>query len=187
MIELRSAGRNFAAKISAQQNTGLTEKMLQRQTSLRILNTIISELNKIADSEHETEEQERKAWQRLKDFQGYCLGVGLMLSVLISLALARQFYSSVISRLGTISNNATRLASGEILLKPLDSQDEIGRVDASFHSMADRLQELSRLKAEFVSMISHDVRTPLSSQKFFQSHGVVATTETPKYARCVCQ
>jgi len=45
----------------------------------------------------------------------------------------------------------------------ISSADEIGDVSASFNRMCDRLRELDQLKADFISNITHDLKTPLAS------------------------
>jgi signal transduction histidine kinase len=45
---------------------------------------------------------------------------------------------------------------------PTGRPDEIGDLARSFRSMAQRLAELDRLKAEFVGVASHEIKTPLS-------------------------
>jgi two-component system sensor histidine kinase GlrK len=45
----------------------------------------------------------------------------------------------------------------------IESQDEIGELSASFNQMCDRLRELDQLKSDFISNITHDLKTPLAS------------------------
>jgi signal transduction histidine kinase len=45
------------------------------------------------------------------------------------------------------------------------NRDELGDLARAFNEMAARLQELDELKSGFVSMVSHDLKTPLTSMK----------------------
>jgi two-component system sensor histidine kinase GlrK len=45
----------------------------------------------------------------------------------------------------------------------ISSNDEIGELAESFNLMSDRLRELDQLKADFISNITHDLKTPLAS------------------------
>jgi signal transduction histidine kinase len=45
---------------------------------------------------------------------------------------------------------------------PTRRSDELGELARSFDTMTERLRELDRLKAEFVSVASHEIKTPLS-------------------------
>lgn len=58
-----------------------------------------------------------------------------------------------------------RVAEGDFeeeALAETDRRDEIGDLARSFQSMTGQLSELSRLKAEFVSKTSHNLKTPIN-------------------------
>jgi signal transduction histidine kinase len=52
---------------------------------------------------------------------------------------------------------------------PPDRPDEIGDLARSFARMTDQLAALDRMKAEFVSVASHELKTPLSVIKGYVS------------------
>lgn len=60
-----------------------------------------------------------------------------------------------------VQHTEVELQSGEVLNAQLSSVDQVGRV-AVMQDIT-HLKELDRLKSEFVSMVSHDLRTPLTT------------------------
>ncbi len=106
---------------------------------------------------------EREAEARFRIVQ--ILSTGVLASVFIAILLAITFNRTTARRMSVLMDNTGKLAHGQALNPLLDGEDEIGRLDQVFHEMADALADASRCKAELMSMVSHDLRTPLTSMQ----------------------
>lgn len=90
-------------------------------------------------------------------------------AVLISLGLAIAIGILIIGRLITplqqLRRAMAKVAQGEFEAPPelaADRGDELGDLNRSFVSMTEQLAELNRLKAQFVSIVTHDLKTPIN-------------------------
>ena len=88
---------------------------------------------------------------------------GVIGNIVLSIILALLFTRGITNRLKVLSDNVHRVASGKSLNERLKGNDEIASIDSAFHDMKDAIEEADKLKREFVAMISHDLRTPLST------------------------
>jgi len=104
--------------------------------------------------------------------------IGILFNALLvlGLALVAGIERNIRSRLMVLVENTHRLAKQQPLLPPVGGTDEIAHLDKVFKQMAQALdearrqrEEIERVKQEFVSMISHDLRTPLTSIQVFVS------------------
>jgi signal transduction histidine kinase len=98
---------------------------------------------------------ERRTWRAVVAALGAAVTVGLAASGILALRLTRS-----LRRLAA----ATReVPAGRPEPLPVTGGDEIADLTRAFNQMAERLRELDRLKEEFFSHISHDLRNPLTA------------------------
>ena len=84
------------------------------------------------------------------------LVVGIIFALVLASRITRPIY-----RLAT---GAHELGEGNLDKRiSVTSKDEIGYLTQTFNVMAEKLQELDKLKDEFVNSVSHELRSPLSA------------------------
>lgn len=98
------------------------------------------------------------------------LMVGLGFNVVIAVAIALFLVRGITSRLSFVVDNTKRLTRHEPLNDPLPGTDEIAQLDHSFHDMARKLREVEEMKQQFLAMVSHDLRSPMTS-----THGLLGS------------
>jgi two-component system sensor histidine kinase GlrK len=86
----------------------------------------------------------------------------LLLGVLLSALLVR----SIVRPLDRLAKGTREIAASRFAYR-LDARgsDELAEVARDFNAMSERLEELDGLKRDFVSNVSHDLKTPLTSMQ----------------------
>lgn len=92
--------------------------------------------------------------------------IGGGLALLLSLAVWFLVVSTLTGGLRSLTAATRRVADGEFGHRlEAGGDDEFGQLARAFNAMTERLAELDELKRNFVSRISHDLKSPLASMQ----------------------
>ena len=100
------------------------------------------------------------------------------------------FFQRHVSRpLQKITNGVTEFTNGNLSYKiPLNSEDEMGYLAQNLNYMADRLNRNGEYQRQFISNISHDFRSPLTSIKGYVEamlDGTIPVEMQEKYLKII--
>jgi len=100
----------------------------------------------------------RELQKRLGPIAAGAVAVGLMISFLLALSWTRP--------VGSLAQAAGRIGQGKYdldLSVTSHRKDELGFLSKAFQAMAEQLQQLDQLKDDFVSAVTHELRSPLGA------------------------
>jgi signal transduction histidine kinase len=140
----------------------------------RLFESMMKEIKQVQAEEVEFQNLHKDEMKRaqLKQF----LMFGIAANCLLAWGVSSYFSGNVSRRLSVLSSNSRHLARDEPLSAQLTGDDEIAELDRNFHEMATALKLAQKRKQEFLSMISHDLRTPLTS--------VIGSLELVSFGKC---
>lgn len=92
-----------------------------------------------------------------------------ILAIILSSFVIYYFSQKIIIKpLAAINNVAKKISKGEVQKRVhINSNDEIGELAESFNYMADSLEKVENARRDFISNVSHEIRSPITSIKGF--------------------
>lgn len=111
--------------------------------------------------------------------------VALFLTVGIASWLLYLFYRGLLRPIQSIKEATSRISSGELSHRIPEQCGvaELRNVSRSFNSMAERLEELERAKADFLALVSHEFKNPLAALKEGLSLVISRGSDLPQHSR----
>jgi len=152
MRALASDATNTADEISAQRS---------RPAILTIERVIGRTEARLRDETHERVEQAAATTTDAQRTAAGSLAIALLLATLIAIWLTRSISRPVYE----LDRGMKSVSDGDFTqrLPAMEKRtDEFGRLANSYHGMTAQLAELDKLKAEFVSVASHELKTPIN-------------------------
>ena len=122
------------------------------------------------------------------------LGVAVLVAIVVfALALVISlFYSKRMARpLDEMASASRKFARGDFSVRVKqveDPTDEMGALIESFNKMADSLEKAEERRSEFITNISHELRTPMTTISGFADgilDGTIPPEEEKKYLRSI--
>jgi signal transduction histidine kinase len=94
------------------------------------------------------------------------LTTGLVLSFIICAMALRFFHLDLLQRITTIMRNTEAIAKRQPLIESVSGTDELASLDKFVHNTDASLRQLENDRQEFFSMLTHDMRAPLTQIQF---------------------
>lgn len=113
----------------------------------------------------------------------------LIAMLLISMLLILVFTRFLVKPIKALTSATKKLADGEYKIElDITRRDEIGELAAHFAQMTESLKQLDEMRQEFVSNVSHEIQSPLTSiQGFSQAirNGGVTDEQQKAYLKII--
>jgi len=151
--EQASAGRGTVAEMISQKRTRPAIASVDSALGASATTLRTRTQQRVADATNETLTAER------------LVAGALPIALLVALAIGIRLLRSVSRPVYALERGMHAISEGDLShdlgIAP-NQNEEFGRLAVSYHAMARQLAELERIRAEFVSVASHELKTPIN-------------------------
>lgn len=187
-IEFIDGGALLKAKNTARTRVRLVTSANSVVQLLNILKTVISEvaekavISEVADNQRDAATQiSDQIEKRLENFRTIMVAGSFVVVLLIFFLVFYMIENGVVRRLKTLSHQVAYLSSGDLSPRPtVSGLDEFARLSTAVENLrqanisqkrlerelrdaTEKAEQAGKLKSDFMSMMSHEVRTPLNA------------------------
>ncbi len=151
--EQAAAGRSTIAEMISQQRTRPAISAVDSTLGASATTLRSRTRQRVADATSETLNAER------------LVAISLVIALLVALVIGVWLMKSISGPIYILERGMHAIAEGDLthqLTLPKNQATEFGRLAASYQRMARKLSELERLRAEFVGVASHELKTPIN-------------------------
>jgi signal transduction histidine kinase len=125
----------------------------------------LADMTGIIKAERDVQLESPRVQARLRGQIRQLLFVAVVFNIALAAALAWYFNKTTVDRLARLMRNTRALSANQPLEPPVEGTDEIAILDKAFHETVEERRRIDEMKQDFVNMVSHDLRTPLTSLK----------------------
>jgi signal transduction histidine kinase len=122
----------------------------------RLCDEIIDQEQTVLDRSPAIRRQNR---QQIDQALWSAIGFNVALTVFFTAYLSRN----ITGRLRSVMSNTRKMVDRQQLLPAVGGTDEIAELDNAIHRTSDELNELEKFKRELTAMVTHELRSPLTS------------------------
>ncbi len=133
------------------------------QNARALIQSMGLEMDQFIDAERSVERTSPEVSQANQRRIYWTLWGSVAASILLAMLLAKFFAGSISSRVAVLTDNTMRLSRGQSLNPLIEGTDELAHLDGVFHEVVDHMNELNRQKQELVALVSHELKSPLTS------------------------